>query len=259
MKALIDGDIILYSVGFASERRYYQCSDGFICKSAKEAKEHCFNTEAHTYILHRDPAPDYVWMGNANAMLKSIVDKTNADEYILYFTGKDNFRETLYPEYKANRKDADKPLHHEELFAWLLETHPCEIIDGMEADDALGINQSDDTILCSLDKDLDMIAGKHYNWSKQLSYEVTQREADKHFWIQLLTGDITDNIIGLKGIGPVKAVKILELSKDNIDMYAACCHVYGWHGRPMEDLYLNAELLWIRRHDLFSWVDLLNG
>lgn len=267
MKALIDGDIVLYSVGFASEERYYECSDGHLAENAKEAKEHCaivgeFTEEPLTYTLCREPVEDKIWKGNANSMVKGILDATEADDYVIYITGKGNFRTDIYPEYKANRKNVDKPLHYQDLKDWLIKTRPCEVVDGEEADDAMGIAQAQaepfTTAICSLDKDMDMIAGRHYNWRKHLKYTVTQEDGDRWFWTQLLTGDATDNIIGLKGIGPKKAEKALAEYVTNQDMYAVCCAHYSVMDR-LDDLELNGHLLWIKRNDNSTWKELING
>ncbi len=60
----------------------------------------------------------------------------------------------------------------------------------------------------SIDKDLDMIRGWHYNFIKDKKYFIDDQQAIKHFYTQILTGDRVDNIIGLRGIGPKKAEKI---------------------------------------------------
>jgi 5'-3' exonuclease len=272
MKALIDGDIILYSVGFASENRHYKCSDGHLAKSAKDAKEHCIlmtefaadDAEPMSYELQKSKVKPHVWKGNANNMIKSILKAAGTDDYIIYLTGKGNYRSDMYPEYKANRKDVAKPLHFQEIKDYLLDTQPCEVINGEEADDAMGIAQAlaptDTTIICSLDKDMDMIAGKHYNWGKHTVYTVKQEDGDRWFWTQLLTGDMTDNIIGLKGIGPVKAIAALDAAdiQDNAGYYKVCQTLYKVKERSMEDLELNGHLLWIKRHPTSTWKDLLN-
>lgn len=257
MKALIDGDIILYAVGFASERRYYECSDGFMCTKAKEAKAHCAETEWE-YTLQRDPSPSKVWKGNANAMLKSILEQTEASDHTLYFTGKGNFRETIYPEYKANRKGMDKPLCYKKLKEYLCDNYTCETVQGIEADDALGINQEEDTIICSLDKDLDMIPGWHYNWNKKEVFEINKADADLNFWLQVLTGDMTDNIVGLRGVGPKTAFKLLSACNhyDTPNYFTKCYFEYFKRDR-IEDLETNCELLWIQRGTDSLWIDLL--
>jgi len=264
LKALIDGDLILYSVGFASETRYYECGDGYVCDTAKEAKEYCLDDstacKAGDYSLCREPVEAKVWKGNANTMIDNIIKNTGADDYVLYFTGKDNFRNEIYPEYKANRKGVDKPLHYKELREWLIKTRNVEVIDGMEADDALGIAQSDtstNTCICTLDKDLDMIAGKHFNWRKNEKYYVKVPDGDRFFWTQVLTGDMTDNIVGLKGIGPKKAEKALDQCTSNWQMFEVCSHMYAEHFRTQLDMHLNGTLLWIMRHQHSIWKELV--
>ena len=61
-----------------------------------------------------------------------------------------------------------------------------------------------------IDKDLLQIPGNHYNFNKKTHRFVSDDEAHKLLMIQCLTGDRTDNIPGIKGIGPKKAEKILE-------------------------------------------------
>ena len=93
----------------------------------------------------------------AEALLDELLTKTGATEYKAYLTGPDNFRKTIYPEYKANRT-APKPIHLNALREYALEKMGAEMApDTLEADDALGINQTDDTMIVSLDKDLLMI------------------------------------------------------------------------------------------------------
>jgi hypothetical protein len=67
----------------------------------------------------------------------------------------------------------------------------------------LGVCQGEDTIICSIDKDLRTIPGKHYNLDSGVVDEVTRHDAWHNFWSQVLTGDSTDNIEGLKGCGKV--------------------------------------------------------
>ena len=42
---------------------------------------------------------------------------------------------------------------------------------------------------------------------------ISSKEADLYFWSQMLIGDSSDNIKGVKGIGVKKADKILESTK----------------------------------------------
>lgn len=165
----------------------------------------------------------------ANEMLEGILDKTGATEYQVWLSDarENNFRTHLDPTYKANRTQP-RPPHYEYLKEYVIAEWGARIAYEMEADDALGIWQRkwpDDTadsnvnviwlhaspsVICSIDKDLKQIPGKHYDFVKDVHEEITPEEARRRFYTQMLTGDSTDNIFGLYGVGPVKADRILE-------------------------------------------------
>ena len=149
---------------------------------------------------------DEEWIATARTdrLVEDILTGINAEEYKLFLSGKNNFRKEIYPEYKANRKQP-KPKHLEACRRYLLEHWEASLVDGYEADDALGMNQTPETVICSLDKDLKMIPGVHYDFVKKELSVVTPEAAMRTFYTQLLTGDSGDNIKGCPGIGKVKA------------------------------------------------------
>jgi len=129
MKALIDHDLVVFRCAASAEN------------------------DSLNIAIHR-----------VEALLDELLTKTGADSYRAFLSGKSNFRKTIYPEYKANRT-APKPIHLEALREYALEKQNAELApDTLEADDALGINQTDDTMIVSLDKDLLMVPGKHFSW-----------------------------------------------------------------------------------------------
>lgn len=220
MKALVDADILVYRFGFASEG---------------------------------DPAEF------ALARLSEFLDNLNMmdgiDEVWGYLTGSNNFRHEIAKTapYKGNRVMA-KPYHYQLLREYMERAWGFEVIDGMEADDAIGIeayrNEPDETIIVSIDKDLNMIRGHHYNFVKEEKYFVTEEEAIRNFYLQILTGDKVDNIIGLSGIGPVKSKKLLVDCNNELEMYEAVLKAYdGDEARVLE----NARLLWILREEKQVW------
>ena len=85
----------------------------------------------------------------------------------------------------------------------------------MEADDLVSIwayearEEEVPYVIAGIDKDLKQIPGNHYNFNKQLHEFVDDDNANLNLMLQCLTGDTSDNIPGLKGIGPAKASKIL--------------------------------------------------
>ena len=207
MKALIDGDIVVY-------------------RAAASAEE------------------DDQWIAQARAdqMMQDILADTGSTSYSVYLTGSGNFRREIAPSYKANRPDS-RPKHWEAVREFLVPQHKAVVCNGFEADDQLGIDQDKThgaTVICSIDKDLLQIPGKHYNFVKKVFQDVTYDEGIKALYIQSLVGDRSDNIFGVQGIGPVKAEKALaELLPE--EYYEACRSLYN----DDERYHLNMKLLYI--------------
>ena len=229
MKALIDGDILRYEIGCATD----------------------------------DEGRPLSWplvKARVDGKIKSIAEKAGADSHVVHMSGRENFRKdiaTIRP-YKGNR-NAEKPHWHDEIEKYLKSglNHDVFIAEGMEADDSMGIEQctsDEETIICSRDKDLKMIPGWHCQWGTSNSeakgpWFVSEEEGIKFFFTQLLTGDSTDNIPGLYMVGPTNAKRFLDGITEPLRLYSAVQQQYEkrfgsyW---PMF-MYENAELLWIKR------------
>lgn len=190
----------------------------------------------------------------ADSFIENILAETGATEYELWFSGDNNFRYNVYPEYKGNRKASYRPLWEKEVKQYITEKWEANWTDDIEADDMLGIRQLEctDTILAHLDKDLNQIKGLHYNWElrrlgevvrEKRIYTVSNEEADYWFFYQLLVGDTTDNIKGVRGIGPKKAAGILHGCESNRERYEAVLERYS----SEEELDLNAQCVYIHR------------
>lgn len=178
-------------------------------------------------------------------LMQDICDATDSDNYRAFLTGRNNFRKRINPEYKANRKDTVPPRYLQQCRDFLIQNWNAEVTEGCEADDALGMAQKNDTIICTLDKDLDMIPGLHYNWVRSEIYEVNEVDALRNFYKQLLIGDRSDNIFGVVGIGKVKAAKLIDPLEYEEDMYNVVSSLYNDNDR----LCLNMECLWIWRSE----------
>lgn len=269
MKALIDGDIIVYSVGFTVEKPVYWLSvlpdmPNFISFGSKremyEWAEHNVGPELdfNEEDISIETIPSLEPIQNAyhiiNQMITNICHSTGATEYTVYLTGDGNFREKVavtYP-YKGNRTQS-RPVYYDKLRQYLIKQHNGVVVDGMEADDAMGIEQSTsdyNTVICTIDKDLDMIPGKHYNWTKEQVYDINENEAIKNFYTQLLMGDVTDNIKGIPGIGIATAKKILDGVDDPDDMAGVVYTKYVEHGLGGSRFNENTSLLWILREPM---------
>ena len=216
--ALIDADIICYRVGFASE---------------DVEEKYCLARV--TELIH-----------------EIVYTELQCDDYKAYITGKGNFRYDIAvtEPYKGNRKDAKRPVHYEAIRNHL-QRLGAELVEGQEADDAVAIEASTNGgWIVSIDKDLDQVPGWHYNFVKKEEYYVEEFEGLKNFYSQILTGDRIDNIIGLKGIGPVKAAKILAECKTEQELYDACLKAYDGNSERVTE---NGRLLWLRRSPQQQW------
>jgi hypothetical protein len=218
VKCLVDADILRYELGYCA---HYTDDDGV------------------AHIRNFDFVKDLF-----DQKILEIEGECWADEpSLLYLTGKNNFRNDIakLKPYKGNRK-GEKPFHYENLTAYIKWAYPYVEVDILEADDQICIDHRlspDDTIICTRDKDLRMVEGRHFGWpcGKQPQFgpcdvdyfgEIRlivkdvirngkpKKEYDlkgegiSFFYSQLLIGDSVDNIPGLPGCGVVKAYPLLS-------------------------------------------------
>lgn len=153
--------------------------------------------------------------------------------YELYVTQcKRSVRKQIYPLYKANRKKEPLRKYINALRYYLIDEGNVIYDDEFEADDLIADRAKElkalghDYIILSLDKDLKQIPGKHFDYYaiKAVNPETGEKmfvhykgltftsnfDSYEMIAIQMLMGDSTDNIIGLKGVGPKNAERILS-------------------------------------------------
>ena len=157
------------------------------------------------------------------------------------------YRKEKYPEYKANRDKLKEEQSEEDkkLFEAFLDEYS-KLIDmakdkyltyreeGIEADDIAAFiakrfkNDFDEIWLLSSDKDWDLLVEDNI---KRFSY-VTRKEYSEYNWdevhdiphslrldIKVLQGDTGDNLPGVPGVGPKRAVSILKDYGSIMDVY----------------------------------------
>jgi DNA polymerase I len=226
---LVDGDIIAYRSSAA-------------CKDDEEV----------SHALH-----------NVKVAMQNIVDLFDRGlEQRTYLTGSDNYREklaTIQP-YKGNRKDVPRPKYLPDCREYLCYAWGATIVEGREADDALACTQyaakDRSTCIVTIDKDiLYGVPGWKYHFLKGELFYTTIEEADKFFYQQVLTGDRTDNIRGIEGVGEKKAQKILAGANDVQELYKRCLAAYtGKYGPDGErQMHETASLVWIQRKENELW------
>jgi hypothetical protein len=254
MIALIDGDIVKYRVGFASEKTYYMVFNeedpDYFCAMftrKKDAVEWINSEEGYHIVPEIEAEPLEKVLFHVDRVMNYIIFRSGANGHRTYLTGDKSFRKELSKEYKANRDPSHKPIHHKAISRYLINYWNARYArEGLEADDELGIHQNENTIIVSTDKDLDTIPGWHYNWVHDRKYYVSHEMANRNFWTQMLVGDTADNVKGIPKVGPVTARKILEGIHNSEHMEERVKSIYNTHS--MGDQYeINKKLLIIKR------------
>jgi len=140
-----------------------------------------------------------------------------------------NFRNDLYSEYKANRTghptdlEPQLPYIYEILSAMGLAMH---VAPGFEADDLIAsftkrfVGEVDEVVIVGTDKDLMQLVGPKVSMldTTRSNPWIKTPEVEKKFgvwpWqvtdVLALLGDSSDNIPGVKGIGPKTAAKLIK-------------------------------------------------
>lgn len=154
-----------------------------------------------------------------NKKIDDLMEAAGCNKYIMFVTTKFNFRDYISDDYKANRQDIERPVNLAWAKQWATQHLNTHYEKWLEADDLLGIHQTEDTVIWSLDKDLRQVPGKHLDDATREIVEITKegsltkevimkpcgklvKKTKYHFtgdlglYFQMLTGDATDWIVG---------------------------------------------------------------
>ncbi|HBQ33735.1 MAG TPA: DNA polymerase I, partial [Ochrobactrum anthropi] len=173
--------------------------------------------------------------GFCNMLWKLLKDARNTDVgvvpthfAVIFDYSSKTFRNEIYPEYKANRTAPPEDLIPQ--FGLIRQATrafnlPCIEKEGFEADDLIATyariaeQAGGDVTIVSSDKDLMQLVTPSVSMydsmkDKQISIpEVIEKwgvPPEKMIDLQSLTGDSTDNVPGIPGIGPKTAAQLLE-------------------------------------------------
>lgn len=233
--AIFDGDIVLYHTTMSCLSERIQHGEYYWHMNVQEA---------------RDSFMDRV---------SSLVRWMKAARTIIAFSGEQNFRKQLHREYKAHRAWT-KPLGYFSLKQWVIDngrSNRCEVlhIPKLEADDVMGIMathpdncKSYTPVIVTDDKDLNTIPGYHLKLKGSetgIKY-IDPAQAEKNFWIQVLSGDKGDGYHGLRGVGPVRAEKIVG-GLTGKKAWKAVVEAYKSAGLRKEDAVVQAQCAYILR------------
>jgi hypothetical protein len=288
-QVLIDGDPIVYRVGFASQSRNIHCVVEQPETNQMEQIRFSNKTERNKWLADNQgwyvaseeeeiiPEPIENALGGVKRLLREIGTETDSDNLHVILsesTGKGNFRHAIAQQapYKGNRK-LPRPVHYHNIREYLVEHWGAQVVATREADDEIAIRanryraQGIPYVVATIDKDLDQIPGPHYDYAKKVSYQVTADDARRAFWIQALSGDPTDNIPGCWRVGDDRAPKIVDqwLSNgfDDSQMFQALIAEYEkskkfgtcpYRDRPSVEIALEtAQLVWMQDTPCVVW------
>lgn len=165
-------------------------------------------------------------------------------------SGSSSYRKEIFPDYKQNRKELYEAQSESERLAFgrffkefnlvideykNSSKYPTLKFKNVEADDiaAYVVNKyrkTNNIWLISSDKDWDLLINANVsrfsyvtrkeiteeNWNEHYAYNM-----DKHLSIKCLTGDPGDNIPGVDGIGPKRAISLVEEFGDTYDIISS--------------------------------------
>jgi DNA polymerase-1 len=169
--------------------------------------------------------------GYVNMLLK-LIDRAHDDgafDYmaVIFDAARKNFRNDIYPEYKANRDDPPEELRPQ--FALVREATeafglPAIVMEGFEADDLIATYAREaeakgiETVVVSSDKDLMQLVRDGVIMLDPMKDtvigpdQVVEKfgvQPDKVVDVQSLAGDSTDNVPGVPGIGVKTAAQLI--------------------------------------------------
>lgn len=286
MLALVDADGIIFNCGFAVEHTaWFVYKEGEVeipskvFYSKKELnnfiKENPLFGAVETYP-HKEVEPLENCLYLVKRKMESILENTKATGYKVFIKGTGNFREevAVTRKYKGNRDATHRPVYEHDIRQYLLKQWSAIVVDGMEVDDAVAIEQSTaniqaynhswydkfdpdlcSTIICSPDKDLNQIPGWHYDYNKQTTYWVSEADALRTLYVQILAGDASDNVQGIPGVGQKTAERLLEKANSREEMYGIALSEYtkAYGDSGYNKLLEMATLVYIKRTEEDQW------
>ncbi len=245
--ALIDADTLVYTTCLELEERedllprdYYSSKEWeeIINAPTYDKENHCLWFIDPDYLIQR-----------CSERIDEVIYKVGTHKAEIYLSSGRTFRHKLTDMYKRNRKNLRYPTGLESAKTEILNHYDGMICDGFEADDIVVYLKRTDPkkyILCAIDKDvLNSVPGEHFDYYHQrMTWKKTDvTTAIRWPYIQCLTGDTSDNIPGIRGVGPKRAEKILEDTCLPGDMWGRVVKAYEKAGLTIKDAILNMRLV----------------
>ena len=175
-----------------------------------------------------DGTPINAVFGFTNMLVKLIEDYRDDKMIVVFDAARENFRNEIFKDYKANRGETPEDLIPQfEIIRECVDAFniPQIEIEGFEADDIIATycelaqKEKIQSIIVSSDKDLMQLVSENVTMldpmkNKKIGIDQVIEKfglpPEKVIQIQALTGDKVDNIPGAPGIGPKTALTLIE-------------------------------------------------
>jgi len=223
----------------------------------------------HSRLTRRDGTPTGAVYGFFNMILPVLAAANPDDSFVCVFdASRITFRQDIYPEYKSNRAETPADLLAQGV---MIRTGladmgvPVLCIPGVEADDVIATlaqqNTDGQTRIITSDKDLmQLINDRVFLYDGMKSHDVREAQVLEKFGVrpdqvvdvQSLMGDSTDNVPGVRGIGPKKAAELINQFGSLDNLYAHIDEITNERTRNMlrdnrEMAYISRQLVTLKR------------
>lgn len=179
--------------------------------------------------------------------------------YKVFIGGKNNFRKVINPMYKHRRDTKKKPPLLGELQDYIYFQYDAHVSIGLETDDTVAATWYDitstdfegeyDVVIASLDKDYKQLPNllffDYYHTRFELTF-VSEHEACKNFYMQMLMGDSADDVVGVKGMGVKGAEALLSDAATPMQMFIKAYRKY------VEVYRAKAGREWVKNHTMLK-------
>ena len=193
-----------------------------------------------------DKMPVNAVFGFTSMLMNFIKENPHDCMAVVFDTARKNFRNNIFPDYKATRKEVPEdlipqfPLIRDAVRAFNI---PAVEQEGYEADDLIAayakkaVTAGYEVVIVSADKDLtQLMDDAHVQvYDPMKKRYVTNEDVMKKFGVapdkvtqvQALMGDAIDNIPGVKGIGPKTAAELINAYGNLDGVYANLAAIGG--------------------------------
>ena len=193
----------------------------------------------HSRLTRADGTPTGAVFGFFNMILPLLASAADTDSFVCVFdASRQSFRQDIYPEYKANRRETPDDLIAQSYMVRrgvAAMGIPVLCIPGVEADDVIATiahnncTHRDATRIITSDKDLmQLVSDCVFLYDGMKQREVRTDAVLEKFGVtpervidvQSLMGDSSDNVPGVPGIGPKKAAELINQFGSLDELYA---------------------------------------